>query len=221
MVQRLILKDWHLSRLPIILSLAAAVAGLILMAIPRNPLPTIGLTLIANVLIALTFYLPLATILGERTEKTLPFIMSLPVSPADYTAAKILANILLYLIPWAAIILGVLIISSEGSGTQSIAFNGHWPLALVGCLVFFSFILSFAITTESTGWTIAAIVVFMFVFGNVGLQLLPRVPAADRFLAAAAAQGPELWTALLGELGLIVLLLGATFYRQVRKRDFI
>ena len=43
----------------------------------------------------------MATVVEERTDQTLPFVMSLPISAAEYTTAKILANLLIFLIPWA------------------------------------------------------------------------------------------------------------------------
>jgi hypothetical protein len=36
---------------------------------------------------------PASPVVAERAEHTLAFVMSLPISPAEYTAAKILANL--------------------------------------------------------------------------------------------------------------------------------
>jgi len=36
----------------------------------------------------------------EFKEQTLPFVMSMPISIKDYTAAKIIANATAFLLPW-------------------------------------------------------------------------------------------------------------------------
>ena len=78
-----------------------------------------------------------------------------------------------------------------------------------------------AIVTESEGWTIGAIV-----FGNLFLQgflyAVARIPSI-----AGPMGGPHLvWSRavsvlLLGEIGVILLLLGITFYVQSKKTDFL
>ena len=48
----------------------------------------------------------MVTVVEERNEQTLPFVMSLPISPMEYTTAKILANLLIFLVPLGALMLG-------------------------------------------------------------------------------------------------------------------
>ena len=67
----------------------------------------------------------------------------------------------------------------------------------------------------------ALIVGTLFVFGNVFTQLLPKVPAASRFLESVASRGPAFTATLVVECLLIVLLLAAAFLIQSRKRNFL
>ncbi|MFZ1683344.1 MAG: ABC-2 transporter permease [Candidatus Zixiibacteriota bacterium] len=220
-VRRLIAKDWYLNRIAIILMLGGAVlAGLCAAFLGQTGL-SIGLSLTMCVLIALTFYLPLTTVIGERTEKTLPFVMSLPVSPAEYTLSKILANLILYLIPWSVAALCFWFIIRLGESTAVGIPEAYVHIILIGFLVIFMFVLGFAIIFESMGWTIALIVILMFLLGNVATQIVPRIPGAREFMANVAQQSSEYYLTIGVELALICLLVAATFYVQSRKKDFL
>jgi len=221
MIKRLVLKDCYLHRVAIALMSGGILVGMALTISPGDTMPVMGLNLIVSLFIALTFYLPLSTVLSERTEKTLPFILSLPVSPADYTTAKILANIGLYLIPLAAVAIGsgIVLQGELGQMIEISAFHAH--VVLLGFLLVFSIVLCFSLITESMGWTVALIVVVMFLGSNVLTQLLPRVPAARTFIADIADGGAEYFIAMGFEAGVIVLLLLITYGVQVRKRNFL
>lgn len=220
MVRKLVAKDWYLHRVAVALMIGGVLVGLGMAAAPGPSMASMGLNLILCLFIAMTFYLPLSTVLNERTEKTLSFVMSLPASPADYTMAKIASNIMLYLLPLLATAIAMTFaIDNEGSS---------WPIAmgyahvmLLGMLMLFSFVLGFALITESMGWTVALIVIMMFLISNVFIQLIPKFPAAQSFLASVADQRGAYYTALGVELLLIFAILGLTFFVQSRKRDFL
>jgi ABC-2 type transport system permease protein len=220
MVRKLVAKDWYLHRIAVGLMVGGVLVGLGMSAAPGQSVAVMGLNLILCLFIAMTFYLPLSTVLNERTEKTLSFVMSLPASPADYTMAKIASNIILYLLPLLATALAITLTIDGESGSWPIA-AGFAHVILLGMLTLFSFVLGFALITESMGWTVALIVVLMFLFGNVLTQLVPRIPAAQRFMAGIADQGTAYYAALGVESLLIFAILGLTFYVQGRKRDFL
>jgi len=225
-IGKLVWKDWYLNRLAIGLMLGGTILGTILLSVPGKTTFSIGVSLVLSMFIALIFYLPLTTVLEERTKKTLPFIMSLPVSPAEYAAAKLSANLLLFLVPWSAGGLGAVLLASrvtDGSGAQvsHLLSTGFLPAFMGGIVVLFAFILSFAIMTESMGWTIGLIVGSMFLFGNVVTQIFPRIPGASAYLSEIGARGPALFWTLGVEVLAVALLLVATFSLQVRKRDFL
>ena len=218
-IQKLIGKDWYLHRVAIGLLLGGAILGGICAAIPGNTGISIGVSLSMCVLIALTFYLPLTTVIGERTDKTLPFLMSLPVTPAEYTLSKILANLLLYLVPWTVAALNFSLVFREGSAAGVPA--GYVNVLLIGFFVVFMFVLGFAIIFESMGWTIALIVILMFLLGNMATQIVPRIPGAKQFLMNVGQRGPEYYWTIAIELLLMAVLIGVTFFVQSRKRDFL
>ncbi len=220
MVKRLILKDWYFQRWTIAGYLAAGALALVLLGTGGETSFFAGSILMITVLIALGIHLAMATVVQERTEQTLPFVMSLPISPREYTAAKVLANVLIFLIPWVALTLGTfaVIVGRVGMPHGLIPFA---TLVLVEIFASYCLILAVALVSESQGWTIGAII-----FGNLFVQgflyYVSHIPAI-----AATLKGPSiLWsrpavTLLLAEVAVILLLLGLTFWLQGRKTDFI
>jgi hypothetical protein len=220
MIRRLIRKDWHLLRGTILLYLAAGAVALGLVAWGSEPTFMAGLILIITVLIALGIHLAMATVVVERTEQTLPFVMTLPVSFQEYTVAKILANLLIFLIPWTVITAGTLAMLAVRTGYPA----GMIPFYLLVAMEIFAsycLVLAVALVSESQGATIGATV-----FGNLFLQAflysVSRIPA----IAATLKGGRAVWSppalyVLLGEVAVIVLLLGTTLWLQSRKTDFL
>src|SRR5580704_12324357 len=102
MVKLLILKDWYLQRWMILGSLLAAALALAITVSTGKAGLFLGITLLVTVLIGIGAYVAVATNIDERKNQTLAFVMSLPVSTREYTSAKILGNLLIFLVPWSA-----------------------------------------------------------------------------------------------------------------------
>ncbi len=219
-VLRLIAKDFHLSRKAIFWISIGSVLGLILAAMPGQ-MAMVGITLILNVFIALLFYLPLSSVLGEVTEQTLPFVLSLPVAPTDYTVAKLLSNLLIYLIPWTAVAVGAGIVLRRSPALAQ-QLPGELVAIVLGIVfVVFCTVLSIAVCSRSTGWTVGLIVVLMVVGGNFISMILPRVPLMRGLFERAVAGGPELAIILGGQLVLALSMLAIAVVRETRRSSFL
>src|SRR6201988_1160042 len=96
MVRRLILKDWYLNRWMILGSVPAGLASLAIVLTGKDVAFLISIILLCTVIIGVGSQLAVATTVNERKEQTLAFVMSLPVSWREYTAAKILANLIIF-----------------------------------------------------------------------------------------------------------------------------
>jgi ABC-2 type transport system permease protein len=128
LVMRLIVKDWYLSRVPLtMVALAGAVATVLL-----HSGQTAGLVGIISALISLVFLsilIPHLTVVNERKLGNLAFVMSLPISPAEYTMSKVLGNLSAFVLLWAAI---------AGSVLGTVAFvpaaGGFIPLGVMAAL---------------------------------------------------------------------------------------
>lgn len=219
-VKLLILKDWYFLRWPILGYLGAGALALALLSAGREGAFFAGSILLMTVLISAGIHVAMATVVQERTDQTLPFVMSLPISPRDYTVAKILANVLIFLVPWLVLLLGTLflIVLLVDVPDGLIPFT---VLLLTELFLGYILVLAVALVSESQGWAIGAIV-----FGNLFFQAFMYIVSHMPSIAATIEGPVAVWNGpavglLLSEIAAIVLLLGLTFYFQNRKTDFL
>jgi ABC-type transport system involved in multi-copper enzyme maturation permease subunit len=220
MVKRLILKDWYFQRMPILGAVGVGAVALLMVSAGGEAAFFSGTVLLVTVLIALGVQLAMATVVNEHTGQTLPFVMSLPISPREYTLAKILANLLIFLMAWGALSIGA---GAVILGRASVP-DGFLPFAAVmlgELLVSYCLLLAVALVTESQGWSVAVIVTTNFLF-NAFLYWVAHMPS----VAATMGKDVIVWTdaivlLLVAELMAIVLLLASTFWARARKRDFL
>lgn len=217
-IRRLILKDWYLHRVPATLTVVGSVIAVGLVMLPVQGLKAAGANLAMAVLITISFYLPLTAVLEERNQRTMTFLMSLPISMSEYVASKLVANLSLYLLPWLTIVLGTLVVSVPG---RAEAASGWVPVVLVGMVATFCFLVTFALVTESSGWTVGVTITLLFLFGHVLTQIVPQFPSAARVMYSIGARGPAFRVVLTVEALVIVAVLGLCFFIQSRKRDFL
>ena len=220
MIQLLIRKDWYLHRYEILGAIAVGLIALPITVFTGQAGFILGVILLVGALITISMQMAITTVINERKEQTLAFVMSLPVSTQEYTAAKILANLLIFFFAWSVILLGavtlIFLVPSLPLGLLPFVLIMIVELLVTGCLIF-----SVAITTESQPWTIGALLFCEFAF-NAGGYAVAHTPGIGPYMWGAHI----VWTAasigiLCGELVLIALLLALTFYVQGRKTDFL
>lgn len=219
MVKQLILKDWYLQRWPILASLAGVVASLGIIASGGKVAFLLGLILLIMVVISIGAHMAVSTIVTERKEQTLPFVMSLPISYREYTASKIWGNLLIFLVPWLTMLLGsfgLLLLSPGSRGLLPYAAIMSTEMLMSTCLI-----LAVALITESQGWTVAAIMV-----GNVAVNGIGYVVAHIAGIAKGMWGSTVQWSGaasavLVAEFATVALLLGVTFFVQAKKKDFL
>jgi ABC-type Na+ efflux pump permease subunit len=157
---------------------------------------------------------------NERKEQTLAFVMSLPISYTDYTVAKLLGTVLIFLLPWLLLVLGSLALFAVPHGVP----HGLLPFTVImatDILVNTCLIMAVALVTESQGWAVAAIMV-----GNISINLVGYYVAHLPGIAKGMFGSSVMWSstaslALLVECASITLILCLTFFFQSRKRDFL
>ena len=220
LLKRLIVKDWYLQRWAIASGLAGGLLAVALIGSGPAAAGYMGFVLLLAVLIIVGIHLAMTTVLTERKEQTLAFIMSLPISVREYTAAKMIGNLSMFGIAWVALV-----------GASVLVILGHDALpdgaipptivALGEIFVSTAVVLGVALVSESQGWTMAALIGGNL-FCNYFLFLLFRIP---EIAAAAKGQaivwsGPIAWL-LLGEAAALVMVVTLTFVLQNRKTDFV
>lgn len=219
-IKHLVRKDWHFSRGIIAFYIAAGALALVLLGLDNGQAFYVGSVLFFTVLIGLSIHLVMVTIIHERKDQTLPFIMSLPVSPMEYTTAKVFANLLIFLVPWLTLAIGSFVLVN---GRPSLP-NGLLPLTAIIVMeifVAYSLFLAVSLVTESHAWTIGAVVVCNLFF-NYFLFFTTHLPGiAESMGGPVAVWSPVVWSILAIEVALLFVFLGLTFYFQGRKTDFL
>lgn len=220
MILRLARKDWHLQRIAIGAAFAGGALALALLAFGGEGAFTAGLLFLITVVIGLGVQLAIATIVQERADGTLVFTLSLPVSARDVTAAKLVANLGMFLLPWTLLGGGAVAVFALRDGVP----DGLIPVAvlvLVELLLGYCVQLAVALVTESMGWTIAAVVA-----GNLAvngfLYRIARIPEiAAHTQGAVAVWNPTVFTLLGAMVALAVLALGAAWVVRDRRGDLL
>ena len=219
-IKRLILKDWYLQRWVIVASVLGGIVALGIVCLGGQAAFMVGLILLLTALIAVGAQLAIATMVNERKEQTLSFVMSLPISFIDYTMAKVLGTVLIFMVPWTLLVLGSLALFAVPHGIP----HGLLPFTVIMAieiLVNTCLMIAVALVTESQGWTVGAIMV-----GNIAINLIGYYVAHLSGIAKGMGGSAVMWsstasTALLIEFVIIALLLCLTFFFQSRKRNFL
>jgi len=218
-VRHLILKDWYLNRGIILGSIPVGLGALALVLTGKPVTFMLCIIILCMVIVGVGAQLAFATTINERKEQTLAFVMSLPVSWREYTAAKILANLIIFLIPWLLLTAGALgVLLLPGATHGLLPFTA---IMAVEMLVTTTLIVVAGIITESQAWTMAGIFC-----SSLGINVLGYVFAHLRGISMHMWGTRVQWTStaciiLICELLTVPLLLGATFYVQSRKTDFL
>ena len=149
MVGRLIWKDWYFQRRAILLSLAGGLVSLGIVAFGGKAGFTIGLIFLVSIMIAIGATLVMSTMIGERENQTLPFVMSLPITYIEYSVAKILGILLIFVPFWLILVAGSLALILAAPVIHGLfAFTVIMAVELLAgiCLM-----LAVALVTESKG----------------------------------------------------------------------
>ncbi|HMM34068.1 MAG TPA: hypothetical protein PKA62_04950 [Thermoanaerobaculia bacterium] len=217
---RLIARDLHGYRGLILGALVASAASLVLTRLDGgdgiSTGPNVGFLLLLTTIIVLGVSLPMLVLLEHRTKSHL-FVLSLPVSPAQYSFAKVASALVAFLLPWTAITGGAVAVTA-----LSPAPDGSLPFfvaTMTFLLVNFCLLMALTVITRSEPAAIAGILVTNFSV-TVFMSRLGRLPGvAGRTKDAVATWSPEVLAVLAVELVVILLSLALAFYVPSRRRD--
>lgn len=218
LITKLIIKDWHLTRKIIAMYMGGAILALSFISLGEAAFYMASVLLIC-MLIGLGNHQIAITLINERKEQTLPFIMSLPISPLDYAVAKLISNASIFFIPWLLILLALLAVLF----TTDLP-NGLVPYSVIFCTFFLlNYFLTWAVgmAIESEGGIIF-VMVFLNCLTSPFMYVLGKTPAL-----MSNIQGKEaIWNStsigiLSAEIILSLLALAVAFYIQSRKKTFL
>jgi len=220
MIRHLALKDWRFNRWIIAAYMAGGALALGMIGLGGTTLIYVGGILLVTVLIAVGVHMVIGTVVYERKDQTLPFVMSLPISAREYTAAKILSNLLIFLAPWCALTVGSIwvVLGREGLPDGLVPFLA---VVLGELLAAWSLVLATAIVTESEGWTIVVMVLCNLFFNYFLYWVVNQSQMAETMNGPEPVWNAFVFGALGAELAAMLLIFAVTFFLQSRKRDFL
>ena len=218
MIKKLVQKDWYLSRKLIAVYVAGSIFALSFISLGEWQF-FMGTTLLISMLVGMANHQVTVTIINERKEQTLPFIMSLPITPTDYAVAKLIANKTLFFIPWFAILIATIAVFTF-SGVP----DGLIPFSIILCTYFllsYCVVWAVGMTVETEGIVIFVMVAMNCLIGPVIYILGKNPDISSHFQSPAQVWNSASLSALLIQLFLIVFTLAIAFYLQARKKTFL
>lgn len=219
---RLIARDLYHYRWLILGTLIAGAAALVLTRLDESDGistgPNVGFLLLLTTIIVLGVSLPMLVLQEHRTKSDL-FVLSLPVSAAQYSFAKVASALIAFLVPWTALTGAVVLLTA-----LSPAPGGPLPFfvaVMTFLLVNFCLLTALAVITRSEPAAIAGILVTNFSV-TIFLSRLGRLlGVAGRSRDAAATWSPEVLAVLAVEVVVILVALILAFSVPSRRKDAV
>lgn len=219
LTRKLVIKELYLFRWLLVGGTAAGFAGL-LSASAGEVGFNIGFIVWLTAIIALGVMLALFGIATERKERSLLFMLSLPLSPGDYVRAKLLGLLACFLLPWGLLSAGSLALILVMPGIP----DGLLPYAVLLCvfmLLNFSIVLCGALHIASEAG-MGGLIILTNMSISLFMMGVGRIPAIGQYTQAAApVWNAAFWQLLAAELALTLLTLSLPLFIAARRRDFL
>jgi ABC-type transport system involved in multi-copper enzyme maturation permease subunit len=219
LTRKLIAKEFYLHRWLIIGSTVAGLAGLLIAAEGKVRF-NIGMLMWLTTIVAFGIVLAMFAIANERKERTLQFVLSLPLSHGDYVRIKVVGLLLCFLVPWFILSAGAVTLIAVMPNLP----NGLMPYAVLLCGFFlanYSLVLCSALHTASEG-----LMTLVIITTNMGITLFIFMVGAlpslnDHLFGPAPVWNSTFWTVLGVEAATLVVTLSLPYFVAARRRDFI
>jgi hypothetical protein len=219
-VQTLIIADWYRHRTLILMSIVSGGLALVLIQVGGELPFILGTTWFFTGMIVFGCILPGSNVINERKKQTLPFLMSLPLSISQFTAAKLVSTFGIFFVPWLMLV---------GTAVAFVAGHKNIPHGVIPAVIILStftligFCLNagVALVSESEGAMVAAMIATNSSYGFSWYMLVRNPAIRANMQGSGIVWSKEILTVLGTEFAVIVLILGLTFFLQSRKRDFV
>lgn len=219
LTRKLVAKELYVYRWLLVGATAAGFAGL-LGATSGDVGFNIGFIVWLTAIIALGVMLALFGVASERKERSLLFMLSLPLSPGDYVRAKLLGLLACFLLPWAALSGGALALILILPGVA----DGLLPYAVLLCvflLLNFALVLCGALHIASEA-AMGGLIILTNMSVSLFMMGVGRIPEVGQYMVAASpVWNTAFWLLLAAELAAMLLALSLPLLFAARRRDFI
>lgn len=219
MVGKLIVKDWQVYQKQLAGYVGGMLVALGLIGMGTPWMASAGALVLLVLLVVVGSYAIQSSIMAERKQQTVPFIMSLPVTPMDFYWGKLLANLVIYLVPLLLVGVGMIALTLTTPIPDGIV---PWiVLIAMFMLVIFCISLCVAIAVDSEGWNIFAMLALMtligpFIFWVTRLDGIAEHMKGENIVWSSAAMG-----VLVAQLLVIVIAIFVTSWFHARKTSFL
>jgi ABC-2 type transport system permease protein len=219
MIKQLIIKDWQIYQKQLAAYVVGLLVGLTLVGVGKAWSFYIGALLLLVLLICAGGFAIQSSVLNERKEHTLPFVMSLPVTPMTFYWSKLLANVTIYLVPFTLVVGGTVFLVLFTPLPDGLLV---WSLLIFGFLAMIFFVsLCTALVVETEGWNI---------FVQIGLSTMisPFIMSIGMIDAIGTniKTNNVVWSLpaigiFLAQFTVIALAIGITRWVHLRKTSFL
>ncbi|MBC3833709.1 hypothetical protein H8K33_19570 [Undibacterium amnicola] len=214
MIKRLIVKEFHIYQKQFAAYVIGLLIGLTLIGMAKTWAFYAGGMILLVLLICVGGFAIQSSLLNERREHTLTFMMSLPLTPMTFFWSKVLANLVLYLVPFLMVLAGTAFLVLFTPLPDGILI---WSFLIYGFLATNYFIsLSAALVLESEGWNIFVQIAvstfvgpFMVLLGTI--DAIGKKIQSNEVVLSQEALG-------IFALELTIMLLALAFARSVYRR---
>ncbi len=219
MVNKLIQKDWQLYRLFILIYTLLGITASGLLLIPATFAFHAGIVILVTVLIGASAHICISSVVVEKKEFQLSFLMGLPIKPLDYALSKLLGGLFIYGVCWLSVIVftAAIILVTDLP-------NGMLPLLLLCAVELFlatAILLGIGVVTGSEPATIICLVLLNLLF-NLFMFSVAGLSEINQYLwTATAVFNSTFWWIIVAEISLLVIVLALSIYIKSRQRCFL
>lgn len=219
-IRQLVWKDWHLMRNYVLLYWFGGFVAVAVTKFGGTLGDVIGFILFICALAGAGIHALFETIINEKKDQNLPFIMSLPVTVREYTVAKIIFNLGVFLSVWITLSAASFYVFIGDDGFPA----GMAPMVtiiLVAVLLAYVIMLSVSLVWPTMTPAMTAVMI-----GNIGTQgyvwwIASLYPVRSLMGGNVAVWNTTVLSILAIQMTLTVALLVACVLLQYRKKDFV
>jgi hypothetical protein len=219
MIKALIWKDWQLNKIYIVGYILLGILASLIMTLPSYAAYYIGQVLLITVLIGSSAQLSISSVITEKKEYQLSFIMGLPINVMDYIISKMIGGLLIYGVCWLAIVVATVLVIDISALP-----DGHLPIAIICCLeilVATALLLCIGILSGSEPITILSMVALNLLF-NAFLFFIVSIPEIGENIGNEVASfTPMVFTIIGVEVALIAAIALVTIGIKSRQVCFM
>lgn len=217
-IRLLVLKDWQLFQKQLAFYVLAGIVALCFLGVGKPWAFYIGSLMLLIVVVSSACFSISTSLVVERKEQTLAFVMSLPVSPREFTLSKLIGNLLTFGVPFGVLLGGALALVMFSPLPDGLFV---YTLLIFAWLLFaYAVSLAVAMSVESEGWATFAMIGSMVMI-NPYIMGLGQLEVINTYTTKDAVVWTTPTVAIMSTLALLaVAVIGVTTWHHARKPAF-